>query len=401
MDTEDDFRAPERADLWRGEPFRIFFPLGVVLAWLGIGHWLAYTTGLSGSYSCQLHGLVQTEAFLIAFAIGFLFTAVPRRTGSAPPSMLEIAAAALALTLTAVATLAGYPAISQLSYVFVFALMLRFALRRFGSGSAKRRPPAAFVLIPIAIAHGVIGAVLTAGTPALHAWPFAIRLGPLLVEQGVFLCLTIGVGSLIAPLMGGSPPPADLGASSRETAKLLGYAAVGVLLFATFVLEAAGWSRIAPLGRASVDGLALFGSGALRRPGKPGLHRQYAWAAMWMMPVGLAVSGMVPDLRVPALHVLFIGGFGLLAFAVATHVSLTHLDLEPLALGRPPAVVVLGTSFALALGARVAADVSHTYFAHLGWAAGSWIVGSATWLVFLGPRLLRPLTAEPSGGGPP
>jgi hypothetical protein len=37
------------------------------------------------------------------------------------------------------------------------------------------------------------------------------------------------------------------------------------------------------------------------------------------MPIGLAASGLLPDHRVLALHILFIGGFSLLAFAVATH----------------------------------------------------------------------------------
>jgi hypothetical protein len=43
----------------------------------------------------------------------------------------------------------------------------------------------------------------------------------------------------------------------------------------------------------------------------------------------------------------------------------------------------------LALAARLAADASQTYFAHLAWAAGAWIAGSAVWLAFLGPKLLR------------
>jgi hypothetical protein len=39
--------------------------------------------------------------------------------------------------------------------------------------------------------------------------------------------------------------------------------------------------------------------------------------------------------------------------------------------------------------ARVAADWSGTYFTHLGWAAGAWIVGAGGWLAYLGPRLLK------------
>jgi uncharacterized protein involved in response to NO len=108
-----------------------------------------------------------------------------------------------------------------------------------------------------------------------------------------------------------------------------------------------------------------------------------------MMPVGLAASALLRDYRVAALHVLFIGGFSLLVFAVATHVSLSHLGLQQPALGRPPAVVILGISFGLALSARLAADVSDSYFDHLGLAAGCWIFGSAAWLGYIGPHLLR------------
>ena len=389
IETESSFQSVDAGGRCRREPFRVFFPLGVVLAWLGIGHWILYATGLSTTYSCQLHGRIQVQGFLMAFAVGFLLTALPRRTQGPPPSTIEMTGAALALVTTVVADLLGHPGIAQAAYASLFALLLQFAIRRFLGRAASRRPPAAFVLIPIGIAHGLAGACLIAAAPTLHAWPWIPLLGPLLVEQGVFLCFTLGVGSLILPLMSGTPPPADLDSSPRERAKAVGYAAAGVAFFASFVFEAAGSSRIAPFVRALVDAAGLIGSGAWRLPGKPGLHRQFAWVSIWMMPVGLAASALLPDYRVPALHVLFIGGFSLLVFAVATHVSLSHLDLQREALGRPPAVVVLGISFGLALAARLTADVSNSYFAHVGWAAACWIVGSAVWLAFIGPRLLR------------
>jgi hypothetical protein len=46
------------------------------------------------------------QAFLTAFALGFLFTALPRRTRSAPPTTGELAAAAGALGLAAAGALA-------------------------------------------------------------------------------------------------------------------------------------------------------------------------------------------------------------------------------------------------------------------------------------------------------
>jgi uncharacterized protein involved in response to NO len=390
IETEASFRDLIDPSRWRREPFRIFFPLGVVLAWVGIGHWLLYAIGLSATYSCQLHGFVQIEAFLTAFAVGFLFTALPRRTQGPPPSNVELAAATIALILTAALTMTGHLVAAQAAYGSLFALLAQFALRRFVGGSAARRPPAAFVLIPIGVLHGLLGAALVVAAPMLHVRPWTLRLGPLFVQQGVFLCFTVGVGSLILPLMSGAAPPADLGSSPRETAKALAYTATGLGFLVSFVLEAAGWSRGGPLLRAFVDAAGIGMAGAWRPPRKPGLHRRLAWASLWMMPIGLAASGLLPDYRVAALHVLFIGGFGLLAFAVATHVSLAHLGLEQLASGRPPAVVVLGICLALALAARIAADVSNTYFEHLGWAAACWILGSAVWLGFLCPRLLRP-----------
>src|SRR5262245_231207 len=90
-------RATPVGSPWRREPFRIFFPLGTVLAWIGIGHWIVYTVGWASEYSCLAHGLVQVQGFLLAFAVGFLLTAVPRRTASEPPPLAGIGAAAVAL----------------------------------------------------------------------------------------------------------------------------------------------------------------------------------------------------------------------------------------------------------------------------------------------------------------
>jgi uncharacterized protein involved in response to NO len=373
------------AELLRREPFRLFFPVGILLAWVGIGHWVLYTTGVTSTYSCQLHGLVQMQGFMMAFAVGFLWTAIPRRTGTSPASRAEISAALAALVATTGFALAERWMLSELAYAALLVLLLVFALRRFLADGAARRPPAAFVLIPLGLLHGLAGSALIAVStlPSGPAW--MMGLGRLLVQQGVFLCFALGVGALILPLMNGTPPPADL--SFRDAAA---YACAGALIFASLVLEHAGSVRGGPLLRAAVVAVGLgLGAGAWRRPARPGLHRRLVWLAAWLMPLGLAASGLWPDYRVPALHVLFIGGFSLLALAIATHVALSHLGLDALASGNPPAVVVLGACFLLAMLARVAADASHTYFAHVGWAAGVWILGSAVWLAFLAPKLLR------------
>lgn len=384
-------RTSPAASVWRREPFRIFFPLAVVLGWIGVGHWLLYVLGVTSSFSGFFHGQVMMQAFMMAFALGFLLTAVPRRTQSAPPTALEIAIGAGALVVVVIAALAEQWALAQLAYAAIFVLMLQFALRRFLTRTAGRRPPASFVLVPIAVAHGLAGALLIARASAAvtpSAWQ--LTLGRLLVEQGVFLCLAVGIGALVLPLMAGAPPPADVARSRDAAWRIAGYGGIGAAIFASLAAEAAGWLHAGPLVRGVVvaAGLAI-GGGAWRPPALPGLHRRLVWASVWLMPLGLVGAGLFPDLRIAALHVLFIGGFSLMGFGVATHVSLSHLDLTSLALGTPRAVAVLGGTVLLATLARVAADVSQTYFAHLGWAAALWLVGSGAWLAFFGPRLLR------------
>ncbi|HKA31281.1 MAG TPA: NnrS family protein, partial [Candidatus Binatia bacterium] len=255
-------------------------------------------------------------------------------------------------------------------------------------------------LIPFAFLHGLGGAGLILAWAAFGAPAWTVALGRLLVEQGVFLCLVVGIGGLVLPLMAGAPPPPDLGSSPRERGKAVAYGVAGTIILASLLLEQAGWVVLGPLVRAAVVAIGLgLGGGAWRPPGRPGLHRQLVWLAVWLTPLGLASAGIWPDYRVPALHVLFIGGFSLLAFGVATHVALSHLNLEREREGSPLAIKILGAGMILALLGRVAADWSATYFEHLGAAAAAWLVGSAAWLLFLGPRLIegpRSSVSEPA-----
>ncbi len=375
---------------WQAEPFRIFFPLGAFLAWVGIGHWVLYGFALTRSYSCMAHGFVQVQAFLPAFGAGFLFTALPRRTQTPPASGRDLVVTAALLVCIAVAGAAESWIVAEAAYGALCVFASAFAMRRFLRRAAGRRPPAAFALLPIGLGYGIAGATLV-GLGTIGFAPWTIALGKLFIEQGVFLCLVLGAGALILPLIGGTPVPADLDRSRAEWGKAGLYAAAGLGIGASLVAEFAGFARLAPLVRGAIVALGLAAGGRIwKPPRKPGFHRRVVWVSAWLIPTGLAASGIFPGYRMPALHILFIGGFATLAFGVATHVSLGHLGLQELSLGRPLAVIAMAIAFALALLARLAADASHTYFAHLTSAAIAWLAGSAIWLAFLVPRLLRP-----------
>lgn len=381
-------RARGKPPLWRREPFRVFFPLGILLGWVGIGHWILYWAGILESYSCQGHGLVQMQGFMIAFAAGFLLTMLPRRTQAAPASGWTIASIAFGLVVSSGGNITERWIVAQAGYLTVWVALVSFVVPRLLGHGAGRRPPAAFVLIPLGVLHGIAGAVLLVA--ATWGVERASEAGRLFCEQGVFLCFAIGVGSLFYPLIGGAPPPPDFDASPAERLRMVGFAAAGIGILLTLMLEVAGWERVGPLMRAAIVGGAVaLGVGAARLPGRPGINRRFIWLAMWCMPLGLAVSGALPDYRVPALHVLFVGGFSLMALAVGAHVVLGHAGREDLRDGNPWPVVTVGALVVVAMLGRVVADWSETYFAHVASAAATWLAASALWLAYLGPKLRR------------
>ena len=380
------------ARVWRREPFRIFFPLGIGLAWLGIGHWVAYWAGWIGTYSCAAHGLVQTQGFLLAFALGFLLTAIPRRTASEPASAIAVVGAAFALVFGSGAAFFERWWISEGCTIAVLAGVVAFARRRFVAGAGGRRPPAAFVVVPLGLICAAGGGGLIAWGSTHGASPTAIVLGRLLVTQGCFFCLVIGAGALVLPLMSGSPPPPDLGTGPAVTRAAVAYVGAGLAIVATLFAEAFGSERLAPLVR---------GAGLSQPLALPGTNRRVTRLAAWLVPVGPIVAGLLPDYRVPGLHVTFIGGFSLLAISVATHVTASHCEgLAPIRDGRAPIVrIVAGGVLVSALG-RVTADTTATYFEHLATAAGVWIVATALWSARLLPAWLAVADSQRDARGP-
>src|SRR5262245_37854230 len=85
---------------WRAEPYRLLFPLGALLAWAGVLHWLLLASGAIEEYRSTFHAIAQIQGFMTCFAVGFLFTFIPRRTGGPPASAWQIAVAVVAPVAT-------------------------------------------------------------------------------------------------------------------------------------------------------------------------------------------------------------------------------------------------------------------------------------------------------------
>ncbi len=371
------------------EPYRVFFPVGLLCGWLGVSHWFLYGFGYIPAYSGLGHALILTQSMLAAFAFGFLMTALPKRTQSAPAHPIEIALGAIAIAVSAVAAERQWFVASELAYGGALAGLWLFATVRTSTG--KRRGPHAFSLIVAACATGIVGAALIVrmirGNGSLEAY----LVGRQLVQQGVFLCLLVGAGALILPLITGATPPADAGTGRRAWLARGLVAAYAVLLVYSFVAEL-DYPRGAVAGRAALVAIALVVAGVAHIPRKPGIHRWLAAASVWCAPLGLAASAWYPQHQVAALHVVFIGSIGLLVFSVAAHVTLGHGGALATLRRWSPTSLLFGAAVIAALAMRTTAHLwPERYYQLLGIGAAVWIGGTIAWLALIAKPLLRPI----------
>ena len=372
------------APLWRREPFRLLFPLGALLSWAGVFHWLLFGLGVTEAYRSIFHSLAQVEGFLACFATGFLFTFVPRRTRTAAASALEIALACALPALTLGFAWLEKWAVSQVFWMGLLALLVQFVARRI-RGAALGSVPPAFVWVPCALAFGAVGSVL-AGVGAAHGddsmWLHDLGRG--LVLQGVFSGLILGTGSFLLPAITRAQTPPDARPIARDRWLLAYNLCVALLFGASFFVENQLSIRSGFALRAACALLALAPGRPWRAPTLPGLHRRIAWLAQWMLPLGYACVAAMPEHRRIGLHVVFIGCFAALVFSVSIHVTLSHTGRVARLDRSPPALVALATLLGLALCARllVGLDPLRAQL-WIGVAAASFLLATLAWAAAL------------------
>lgn len=387
-------QALRDAPLWRREPYTVFFPLGILLSWAGVGRWLVLV--LTGRFEDYLavfifHGMTQIQGFLLCFAIGFLFTMVPRRSGTAPPNVAEMLLGIAAPVFTVAAAWNKQWALSQVGWLVACVLLVVFVVRRFASSTGTRKPPTSFVWIPVALLTGFLGSLLTGVRGTLGPdWMWLHDLGQTLVLQGVFLALVMGVGGLALPLMTRGEAPPD-GFEQHDVLSVMLHLVGAVALVLSFVVQIL-WSlsggcamRAAVLAAGLVLGPKLW-----KLPTVPGWNRRLIWASAWMLPLGYVVAAIWPQYYQAGIHIVFVGGLATLTLAVSTHVILGHGDRDDLINGRPWQVGAIGMLMAAALFSRIAmaVDLAHRN-SWMATAALFFLAATAIWMVLLVPVLVQ------------
>ncbi len=381
-------RLPVSVEIICREPYRLFFPLGIVMGTIGVGHWLFYSLGWANTYSGFFHSSVQMLLFMNCFVSGFILTFIPRFTGTHNATFEELSSFLLIFLGILILLDLKFWIWAELCYIVWLILLVRFVVIRIKQRKVRdgdRHPPAELIWIPIAVFHGILGTLLVI-LSQIHFLPsWVIQIGKPMMDQGFILAMVVGVGGFLIPRI--------MGTFNREelvSNRLLYFHAMnGVGLFLSFVLQGISYENWGHGIRAFVITAEFLRLKVLPQPPRAKeLYVRLIWLSTWMVPLGFWLAAFLPKYHVVMLHISFIGGLSLMVLTIATMVALSHAGKASLLQSSLWILkwIVLGLTLAV-VKRTILVFFPDAYFKFLGLSAGLWLLASLGWLVFILPYL--------------
>ena len=374
------------------EPYRVFFPLGMVAAIWGVMMWPLFFGGGLGFYPNEAHTRMMIEGFLGAFVVGFCGTAFPRLTGSRSWYGGEFCGLLLLWLLVVASHGVGRVAAGDAAFVGLLIVLLGGLAGRWIFGH-RDTPPPGFVL---AFA-GILGAIMAAGylaackcpTPEPYQW------AKLWLFQGFPLLPLMGIGPYLLPRFFGMSSSHSFDDSPTPPTgwwqRVLMAAAAGMMIAGSFALEVSGRAAAGQLLRAVVI-LAWFALESpvfhhVKRSSTPGNAARWA---LHSLAAGCVCAALWPVTRVGSLHLFFAAGLGLVTMAVGARVVLGHAGRRDL-LDRQIVWLRWVTGLLiLAAVTRMSADfLLRIRNSHLNYAGWMWALAGVIWLGVLGKYFFR------------
>ncbi len=378
--------------------FRPFFLLAGLYGTFPLLIWIAAYAGqasVPGPMSpLAWHGHEMVFGFGVAGMTGFLLTAVPSWTGSAPVKGLPLAGLAFLWVLGRAAMWGGWglgPWIVALAdMALLMALSLFLGARVLAAGNFRNVPLVALV-ITLLLANGLMhGETLGLGANSAAT---GLRLGVY-----VFCLLIALIGGRVIPaftanvLKARGEPAQVVTLPITEKAALAALAAAIVL---DLTVADGGASRTLAGGVALIAGLLLLARMRLWRTAKILnepilwiLHLGHLWLALGFVLKGLAdLTGLIAP--GDAIHGLSAGAMGTMILAMMTRAALGHTGRPMKA---PPAIVaayvlVVGGALLRVFGPSLGGDLESATIITGGL---MWVGGFAIYSVIFWPILTRP-----------
>ena len=315
--------APFRERLLR-QPHLLLFPLGALLAAVGVLPWIFFVLGLSDLYRpifhsvgfrSMFHPLAEIEGFLGCFAVGAVLTIVPRRTSSAPPSSWQLALAVAAPIAIVISAAVQKWWLGQAAWLALMGMVIEFIVRRRRAPGDSRRMRWSSFWVALSLCAGAAGTLLAIIGESREDLLWVHEIGRALLTQGLFSGLALGTAE---SLLG--EKPATGRALARRSRWIDAALALGsVLFFASF---GTGLLRSPSIGFAMRAVITLAVVLYLVRVSPlaeaPGSRGRAARIALWMLPLGNAWAALMPTARRAGMHVIYLACFAMLILVIST-----------------------------------------------------------------------------------
>jgi uncharacterized protein involved in response to NO len=380
-------RNRERSiQLFCEEPFRLFFPIGLILGIIGVSLWPLYYAGLVTTYPGTAHARLMIEGFMASFIIGFLGTAGPRITSTRHFSRVELITLLTLDLLSAGLHFGGSSRAGDVLFVFCLAFFLFVIGKRFVR--RKDSPPPNFALVGLGLLNGLAGALLL-GLFENEAYSTQYRIGAALLGQGFVLLPILGVAPFLLPRLLDAPGSDDLPESRTLPPGWMARAAfaatIGLIVDATFVAEAFDATAVATWVR--LGAVLVYLAVRMPRHGRSFLGDSLR-AGIVAVFIGIGVEGLWPQYRIGALHIVFISGFSFVVLTVAIRVVFGHSGNAHLFQKRLPFFVVVAVLIFFAMLSRYVADLApKARTVHLVAAAIAWLIAALIWMGKVIPKV--------------
>ena len=361
------------------EPFRIFFPVGLVIGLVGVSLWPLFFLGAISVYPATAHARLMTEGFVACFVFGFLGTAGPRvmsvphfRVGEVSRLLLLVAAVTIAHLLGFHTTGGGL--FTVLLLLFALSLGKRFLAR-------EDSPPPNFALVTLGLLNGIVGAGLMFVCAATASHPDLYRVGASFLHVGFPLLPLLGVGPFFLRRLLDLPSDGEAESAVRPALFAI---AVAVVIDVSLVFDVYAWSPLVAWLRAAVVLVYLIATLPWQSSSLLAAWLRMSFAAI---AAGLGLIALFPGRRTAALHVILVAGVSVAIIAVATRVILGHSDNLPLVQRRRGWLNTAFILILLGMISRYVADFRPSRDAHLHWGAIVWLIGVAIWGVVVLPHV--------------
>ena len=375
------------------EPFRLFFPLAVLVGLAGVSLWPLHFGHVVPLYPGLSHARLMAYGLFGGFIFGFLGTAMPRMLSVKPFTSFE---ALLLLIIYGAMAVAYFLAKIELGDKLFLALLVGFfACIAWRFPKRQDTPPPGFILVLLGLLCAAAGAVLGILASNADEPPARPLLQHLLSYQGFVLFPILGVGAFVLPRFFGLPNPHDLPEATKPTAGWVARAwpalAAGILILLSFWLEADGWYRLGSALRfVTSAAYVIFEMPLFRRAKIKNSFSLVLKLAFASMLAGFFFVSLFPQWRVGLLHLTLVGGFAVITFSVATRVIFGHSGNLPL-MAKPNRWLLWATGIMwFAMVTRISGDfwpkitASHYVYGAIVWAIGviwwSWKVLPKIWV---------------------